>query len=96
MANDAVDAGRDQPVSRLDGDQAAEPAAEHKDRPKSECAASDEEDHPEPTNGVSIKCQEVLSVASGGRWAISSPSREWRDLERRYGLEPRDELGNLS
>jgi hypothetical protein len=80
-------------VSLLDGDQAAEPATEHKDRPKSKFPTSDEEDHAEPTNGVSIKCQEVLSVAVGRQVGNIPPQPRMARLERRCGLERPDELG---
>ena len=48
VADDAIDAARDQPVSGLDRHQSAEPVAQHEDRPQTQGAARSEQRHTQP------------------------------------------------
>jgi hypothetical protein len=65
VADDAIDAARDQLVSGLDRDQPAEAVAEHKDRPEPQRSAGSEEEDAEPANGVAVEGPELLAVGVG-------------------------------
>ena len=65
MADDTIDAARHQPMPGLDGDEPAEPAAEHKDRPEPQSTAGREEDDAEPANGFAVEGPEPFSVRIG-------------------------------
>src|SRR5258708_1533654 len=54
VADDAIDAARDERMPGLDRDQPAEPVPEHEHRPDPQRAARDEEDDAEPANGVPV------------------------------------------
>ena len=82
MADDAIDAARDQLVSRLDRDQTAEAMAEHKDRPEPQRSAGREEEDTEPANGVAVDRRELLAVGVG-RLPVSSLSDVRRGRPRR-------------
>ena len=65
MANDAVDPARDQPVPGLDGNQPAEPVAEHEDRPESQRTTGGEQNDAEPANAIPVEDPEPLAVGIG-------------------------------
>ena len=71
MADDAIDAARDQLVSGLDRNQPAKPMAEHKDRPEPQRSAGREEEDTEPANGVAVEGPELLAVGVGRLLASS-------------------------
>jgi len=65
VADDAIDAARDQLVPGLDRDQPAEAMAEHKDRPEPQRSASREKEDTEPADGVAVECPEFFAVGVG-------------------------------
>jgi len=75
MADDAVDAIRDQRMPWLDGDQPAEPTAEHKDRPDPQHAADSEKSDAQPANGVPVKGPDVLPVRVGRQIGGQQPDQ---------------------
>ena len=62
IADDTIDAARDQFVAGLDGDQPAEPPSEHKDRPEPQHPAGGEKHDAEPADGLPVEGPEPLSV----------------------------------
>lgn len=77
VADDAIDAIRDQSMPGLDGYQPAEPPAEHKNRPDPQRAAGGEEEDSKPTNGVPVEGPELLSV--GVSRQITRQQRDQRE-----------------
>jgi hypothetical protein len=59
MADDAIDAAGDQGVPGLDGDETAEPIAEHDDRADPQRAAGHEQGDAEPADGVAVDGPEI-------------------------------------
>ena len=66
VADDPIDTAGDQRVPRLDGDQPAEPTAEHKDRPESQGTPGYEEPDAEPAYGLAVEGPERFPVRVGG------------------------------
>jgi hypothetical protein len=67
MTDHTINTSGGQLMSGLDGDQSAEPAAEHKNRPDPQRAARGEEDHAKPANGVAVEGPEPVPVGVGGQ-----------------------------
>src|SRR5712671_4206387 len=65
MADDSIDTAGDQRVPGLDGDQAAEPRAEHKDGPEPQGTPGREEDDAQPAYDLAIEGPECLPVCVG-------------------------------
>ena len=84
-------------VTRLDGDQSAEPVAEHEDRPQPQRATGSEQNDAEPANGIAVDGPELPPVGVGrqvGRPAVRSPRRRrspsgCRDPRARRGSDCR-------
>src|SRR5262245_11189385 len=66
VADDAVDASRDQRMPGLNGDQPAESMTEHEDRPDAQRTADREENDAKPTDGISVQGPELNAVGVGG------------------------------
>jgi hypothetical protein len=60
-------------MPRLDGDQAAEPMAEHKDWPDPQRTTGGEENNAKPANSVPIERPEFLPVCVGGQIGHQKP-----------------------
>ena len=75
VADDAIDAIRDQSMPGLDGYQPAEPPAEHKNRPDPQRAAGGEEEDSKPTNGVPVEGPELLPVRPGRQKGVEQPDQ---------------------
>src|SRR5579863_4969855 len=69
MADPAVDAGGDQGVSGLNGNQAAEAIAENENRINAQGAACYVQNHARPANGVAIDGPKVEAVSVRGEKA---------------------------
>jgi hypothetical protein len=83
VADDAIDTACDQGVPRLDGNQPAKPAAEHKDRPDPQRATGREENDAKPADGIAIERPELLSVRPGRQKGGGQPDqREGYDDQR--------------
>ena len=65
VANDSVKPAGDQSVFRLDRNQAAEAAPEHKDRRKAKNAAGCIKKKPEPANAFAAKGEEIDPIRIG-------------------------------
>jgi hypothetical protein len=78
VADDAINTARDQPMPRLDGDQPAEPVAEHKHRPESQHTTGGEENDAEPANGVPVDGPELLAVGVGRQIGGQHPDHAQR------------------
>src|SRR5215471_6211225 len=65
VTNDAIDPARDQRMPALDGDEPAEPAAEHEHRPDPQRTAGGEENDAKPANGVAVEGPEILPIRVG-------------------------------
>jgi len=67
MADDAVNTACHQCVARLDRDEPAEPAAEHKDRPDAQDAANSEKSKPKPAGGIAVDGPNIQPVGIAGK-----------------------------
>src|SRR5438128_819422 len=81
MADDAIDAASDQSMPGLDGDQPAEPTAEHKDRPDPQHTAGGKESDANPANGIPVEGPEPLAVRIGRQIGGQQPDQPegWND-----------------
>ena len=75
VADDAIDPARNKRVPGLDGDQPAEPTAEHEDRPDPQRPAGGEKHHAEPANGVPVERPEFLAIRVGRQIGGEQPDQ---------------------
>jgi hypothetical protein len=75
VADNAIDTARDQGVPRLDSYQPAEPTAEHKDWPDSQCTTGSEQSNAKPANGITIEGPEFLPVRVGRQIGGQQPDQ---------------------
>ena len=79
VADDTIDAAGDQGVAGLDGDQPAEPTAEHKDWPDPQRATGGEENDAKPANGIPIEGPEPRAVRLGRQIGDQQPDQREGD-----------------
>jgi hypothetical protein len=75
VADDPIDATGDQRMPGLDGDQPAEPTAEHKDGPDPQRTTGGEEHDAEPAKGIPVERPEPPAIG-GGRQIASQQSNQ--------------------
>src|SRR5262245_37869744 len=73
MTNDAIDPAGDQRMPALDGDEPAEPAAEHEHRPDPQRTTGGEENHAKPPNGISVEGPHIGAVRVGRQIGEQQP-----------------------
>src|SRR5262249_12102951 len=78
MTNEAVDAIGGQAMARLNGDQTAEPAAEHEDRPHAQHTPDGEKGNAKPANRISVERPEIPTVGVGRQVSLQQPDHPER------------------
>jgi hypothetical protein len=75
MPDDTIDTARDERMPGLNGDQSAEPTAEHKDRPDPQRTTGGEENDAKPANGISVEGPEPLPICVGRQIGRQKPDQ---------------------
>src|SRR5262245_36745098 len=76
VADKTIDAGHHKRVPRLDGDEPAEPVAEHKDRQEPQRASGRKKKHADPADTIAVECPERNPVRVSRQ--ISSKQSDYR------------------
>lgn len=81
VADDGIDAARDKRMPWLDGDQAAEPVAEHKDWPDPQGTTGGEENNAKPANALAVEGPEPYPFCVSGQIGGQKPDQreDWEN-----------------